>query len=62
MPDLYSVYKNHAETVGDLFEDTCEVFGYPSRVCGDHGTENVYVAAHMEEVRGTGRGSYIWGR
>ena len=29
---------------------------------GDHGTENVLVASRMEELRGLGRGSYIWGR
>ncbi|KIO19209.1 hypothetical protein M407DRAFT_48023, partial [Tulasnella calospora MUT 4182] len=31
-------------------------------VRGDHGTENIEVAAFMEEYRGQGRGSYIWGR
>ncbi|KAG6837599.1 hypothetical protein H0H93_007013 [Arthromyces matolae] len=53
---------NRADTVLRLFEDIAEVFGYPSRVRGDHGTENLLVAARMEEVRGSGRGSYIWGR
>jgi len=46
----------------DLFEDITVVHGYPSRVRGDHGTENLLVAARMEEVRGSERGSYIWGR
>ena len=53
---------NRASTVLNLFEDITEVFGYPKRVRGDHGTENFFVAARMEEVRGLGRGSYIWGR
>ena len=53
---------NRAQTVGDLFEDICMVWGYPSRVRGDCGTENVLVAARMEEVRGPNRGSYIFGR
>ncbi|KAG6894990.1 hypothetical protein C0992_003632, partial [Termitomyces sp. T32_za158] len=53
---------NRADTVLKLFEDIAAAFGYPSRVRGDHGTENLLVAARMEEVRGTGRGSYIWGR
>ncbi|KAI0309099.1 hypothetical protein OF83DRAFT_1072555 [Amylostereum chailletii] len=29
---------------------------------GDHGTENFFVASRQEDVRGVGRGSYIWGR
>lgn len=53
---------NRATTVLELFEDITQEHGYPSRVRGDHGTENLYVAARMEEVRGSGRGSYIWGR
>lgn len=53
---------NRASTVLDLFEDITQEFGYPSRVRGDHGTENLFVAARMEEVRGLDRGSYIWGR
>lgn len=53
---------NRAGTVLGLFEDIVQIHGYPSRVRGDHGTENLSVAARMEEVRGTGRGSYIWGR
>lgn len=53
---------NRAETVLSLFLDIIEEHGLPSRVRGDHGTENLHVAAYMEEARGLGRGSYIWGR
>ncbi|KAG5349600.1 hypothetical protein C0989_002863 [Termitomyces sp. Mn162] len=53
---------NRAQTVLQLFEDIAAIFGYPSRIRGDHGTENILVAARMEEVRAAGRGSYIWGR
>jgi transposase InsO family protein len=53
---------NRSETVLSLFEDIAMTHGYPSRVRGDHGTENLLVAARMEEVRGIERGSYIWGR
>jgi hypothetical protein len=53
---------NRASTVLDLFENIASEFGYPSRVRGDHGTENLLVAARMEVVRGPNRGSYIWGR
>jgi hypothetical protein len=51
---------NRAATVLDLFEDIVEVFGFPCSTRGDHGTENLLVAALMEEVRGVG--SYIWGK
>ena len=51
---------NRATTVLDLFEDIVEVFGFPCSIRGDHGTENLLVAALMEEVRGVG--SYIWGK
>lgn len=53
---------NRADTVLGLFLDAISVHGTPSRVRGDHGTENVKVAEWMEENQGEGRGSYIWGR
>jgi hypothetical protein len=43
---------NRATTMLDLFEDITEVFGFPCCMWGDHGTENLLVAALMEEVRG----------
>lgn len=46
----------------ELFHDAREVHGDPSRVRGDHGVENLAVAAWMEEYFGIERGSYIWGR
>jgi hypothetical protein len=53
---------NRARTVMDLFIKAINAYGLPSRVRGDHGTENILVAEYMEEQRGSGRGSYIWGR
>lgn len=53
---------NKAKTVLDLFLNLVDVHGLPSRVRGDHGVENLLVAAFMSEARGEGRGSYIWGR
>ena len=59
---LQASNNNRASTVLAFFDCICAVFGYPSRLRGDHGTENLYVAARMEQVRGPDRGSYIWGR
>lgn len=53
---------NRAQTVADLFFAATERHGIPSRVRGDHGTENLEVARFMEESFGVERGSYIWGR
>lgn len=53
---------NRAQTVLDLFLHAISAHGTPSRVRGDHGTENLLVAAWMEEHRGLNRGSYIWGK
>ena len=52
---------NCANTVLDLFESTVRLHGLPSRVRGNHSTENIRVAKCMLELRGNGRGSYLWG-
>ena len=53
---------NRADTVLDLFLNGVHLYGLPSRVWGDHGVENVQVAAFMEHHQGSGRQSYIFGR
>lgn len=53
---------NRASTVFDLFHSAIQAHGIPSRVRGDHGVENLEVAAFMEHNFGAERGSYIWGR
>ncbi|KAK6991956.1 hypothetical protein R3P38DRAFT_3437757 [Favolaschia claudopus] len=57
-----SLWHHDGQHVLDLFLDAVSRYGMPSRARGDHGTENILVAAWMEEHRGSGRGSYIWGR
>ncbi|KAF7297059.1 hypothetical protein MIND_00938700 [Mycena indigotica] len=53
---------NRSYTVLRLFLEAVAQYGAPSRVRGDHGVENVKVAEAMEQFRGSGRGSYIFGR
>jgi hypothetical protein len=53
---------NLAATVLEIFLEAVRVHGFPSRMRGDHGTENLLVAELMEETKGLSRGSYIWGR
>ena len=52
---------NKASTVYELFLKATRQFGLPSRVRSDHGRENILVAQHMLEHRGSGRGSMITG-
>ncbi|KAK7008037.1 hypothetical protein R3P38DRAFT_3593223 [Favolaschia claudopus] len=52
---------NLSGTVLHVFETAVGLHGWPSRVRGDHGVENLKVAELMLEVRGQGRGSYIFG-
>ena len=53
---------NQADTMLEVFEQGVRSHGLPSWVHGNHGTENVRVADHMLELRGNGRGSYLWGQ
>lgn len=53
---------NTGQTVLDVFQQAASVYGVPNRLRGDHGVENILVAAWMEEFHVTRRGSYIWGR
>lgn len=53
---------NRSETVLDVFLEAADKYRVPSRLQGDHGVENLLVAAWMEREHGEGRGSYIWGR
>ena len=52
---------NKAVTVHKLFLAAVERFGLPSRVRSDEGGENVMVARHMLQYRGTDRSSMITG-
>jgi hypothetical protein len=53
---------NRGETVLALFHRAAALYAVPSRIRGDHGVENILLAAWMETHRGIRRGSYIWGR
>lgn len=53
---------NTGQTVLLLFNQAVTTHGQPSRLRGDHGTENIECAKEMERVKGQGRSSYIWGR
>ncbi|XP_069119686.1 uncharacterized protein [Argopecten irradians] len=53
---------NRADNVLNLFIEATDKYGLPSRVRGDHGSENVLVKQFMENSRGNNRGSFIGGR
>lgn len=47
----------------NLFLDAARQYGVPEKVRGDHGVENLQVAAWMESNVGRDGGrTYIWGR
>ena len=52
---------NLPETVLQNFIKSTKVWGWPSRVRGDRGGENVLVATTMILKRGVSRGSFMWG-
>ncbi|XP_028450579.1 uncharacterized protein LOC114566376 isoform X5 [Perca flavescens] len=59
---LNAAGNNKAETGLRFFMESVQKRGWPSRVRGDQGVENVEIARSMFTVRGTGRGSFIAGK
>ena len=59
---LHCCTNNRADTVLELFQGGVQKFGLPSRVRGDHGSENIDVSRFMIENRGNDRGSFIAGK
>ena len=59
---LDASYNNISSTVFELFMQSVNNHGLPSRVRGDCGVENVLVCKYMELRRGCSRGSSIAGK
>ncbi|XP_057187724.1 uncharacterized protein zgc:174680 [Triplophysa rosa] len=59
---LDAATNNKASTAFKFFLEGVQKHGWPSRVRGDQGVENVDIARCMFSVRGTGRGSFIAGK
>jgi hypothetical protein len=58
---IHASTNNRSGTVLDGFVKATEVYGFPSRVRGDRGSENTEVSVFMIIYRGPNRGSFIWG-
>ncbi|KAK7023060.1 hypothetical protein R3P38DRAFT_3317322 [Favolaschia claudopus] len=52
---------NTSDTVLDVFLTAAGIYGFPSRMRGDRGGENVAVAIYMVMRNGPNRASFIWG-
>ncbi|KAJ8392044.1 hypothetical protein AAFF_G00078500 [Aldrovandia affinis] len=59
---LHASNNNKAATALEYFLESTRKHGFPSRVRGDQGVENVDIARCMFQVRGCGRGSFISGK
>lgn len=61
MAGIRASTNNKASTVLEMFLDAILAYGIPSRMRGDRGGENRDVAILMILLRGSDRGSYLWG-
>ncbi|KAJ8388901.1 hypothetical protein AAFF_G00126570 [Aldrovandia affinis] len=59
---LHASNNNKAATALEYFLESTRKHGFPSRVRGDQGVENVDIARCMFQVRGCGTGSFISGK
>ncbi|XP_008304281.1 uncharacterized protein LOC103375742, partial [Stegastes partitus] len=59
---LGAANNNKFSTAFDFFMSSVEEFGFPLRIRGDQGVENVGIANCMFSIRGCGRASYISGK
>ncbi|TDH05119.1 hypothetical protein EPR50_G00140130 [Perca flavescens] len=59
---LGAATNNKASTALDFFLEAVQKYGFPLRVRGDQGVENVGIARCMFTIRGCGRGSFLSGK
>lgn len=52
---------NKGKVVRRLFRKAVTKYGWPSRVRGDRGSENLLLAEDIIYRRGNNRGSFLWG-
>jgi hypothetical protein len=52
---------NRASTVLEVFLEAVEIYGFPSRMRGDRGGENIELATFMIMRNGPNRASFMWG-
>ena len=61
MTGLKASTNNLSPTVLDVFLAAAEEYGFPSRLRGDRGGENIDCAIYMVMHNGPNRSSFMWG-
>lgn len=58
---LTATSSNNGDEVFRSYKKAVAKYGYPKRIRGDRGMENVKVAEDIIFHRGSDRGSFLWG-
>ena len=58
---MHASDNNRATTVLNVFLEAVDIYGYPSRMRGDCGGENIELATFLIMRNGPNRASFIWG-